>query len=318
MPSDIRSRMEEVMGEFPDVRKKVPLNARIVTSQQDNGIHRTLIAYDTERNDSCRAWVLRADTQSSERLGMLALHQTVRAGKDEPAGLAGSPDLHYGLELARRGFVTLCPDYPGFGESTVDPYALGYASASMKGVWNHHVAVDVLIEWAGVRPDKIGCIGHSLGGYNALFLAVFDSRINAVATSCGFTRFTWSNNEGRGTLGDISDWGTCAHMPRVAERYGNRCEGMPFDFPEVLAAICPRPVFINAPVGDFFRVEGVREAVDLARPLYVRQGVADRLVSIHPEGSHDFPETARWLAYSFLSRHLMNKESPETHADLHA
>lgn len=300
------SHMKEVLGEFPATARKVPLNVQVLQSHRENGIKRDLITYDTEPGDSSRAWLLAPDSASTERTGILCLHQTIRVGKDEAAGLAGSPNLHYGLELARRGFVTLCPDYPypGYGESTVDPYDLGYASAAMKGIWNHQIAVDLLIEWAGVRPDRIGSIGHSLGGYNTLLLAAFDPRIHTAVTSCGFTRFTWNNDEGKGRFGDISDWGVRHHMPRITERYGSRCENMPFDFPDVLAAICPRPLFINAPEEDFFRVEGVRETIELVRPLYARQGVADHLEVILPEGKHDFPDEARLKAYAFLDHHL--------------
>jgi hypothetical protein len=39
------------------------------------------------------------------------------------------------------------------------------------------------------RGERIGCIGHSLGGHNSLFTAVFDSRIKIVVTSCGFDAF---------------------------------------------------------------------------------------------------------------------------------
>ncbi len=36
---------------------------------------------------------------------------------------------------------------------------------------------------------RIGVIGHSLGGHNAIFTATFDERLKAVVTSCGFTGF---------------------------------------------------------------------------------------------------------------------------------
>jgi len=35
----------------------------------------------------------------------------------EPAGVSGDPTQDYALELAERGFVTISPDYPGFGAS---------------------------------------------------------------------------------------------------------------------------------------------------------------------------------------------------------
>src|SRR5436853_6972792 len=47
--------------------------------------------------------------------GILAIHQDGNTrpyayGKSEVAGLAGDPDLPYGLELCLRGDVVICPD----------------------------------------------------------------------------------------------------------------------------------------------------------------------------------------------------------------
>ena len=47
---------------------------------------------------------------------MLCLHHTVAIGKDEPVGLGMRENLQYALHLAERGYVTLAPDYPSFGE----------------------------------------------------------------------------------------------------------------------------------------------------------------------------------------------------------
>lgn len=66
---------------------------------------------------------------------------------------------------------------------------MGYASASMKAIRNNIAAVDVLVRRFDVDPTRIAAIGHSLGGHNAIFTAVFDRRIGAVVSSCGFTSF---------------------------------------------------------------------------------------------------------------------------------
>src|SRR5690606_31082300 len=110
----------------------------------------------------------------------LCLHQTVAIGKDEPVGLGNRPTLQYAKELAERGYVALAPDYPNFGEHKVDPYALGYASASMKAIWDNMRGVDLLISLPEVDPERIAAIGHSLGGHNAIYTGVFDDRIRAV------------------------------------------------------------------------------------------------------------------------------------------
>jgi hypothetical protein len=114
-----------------------------------------------------------------------------------------------------------------------------------------------------VDRKRIGSIGRSLGGHNSLFLAAFDPRVSAVVTSCGFTSFP------RYYGGDLTGWSHEGYMPRIAARYGKSPDRMPFDFPEVLASIAPRSVFISAPVRDTnFDVEGVRECVQAAGAVY--------------------------------------------------
>ena len=123
-------------------------------------------------------------------------------------------------------------------------------------------------------------------------------------SSCGFTRWTWNDDEGRGKPGDLTDWSHAGYMPRIKDRYGCRAENMPFGMEDVLGAIAPRPLFINAPTKDFMRVEGVRECVALIQPVYARQGDPDRIVCEHPDCAHDFPPPVRERAYRFIDRAL--------------
>jgi dienelactone hydrolase len=220
-------------------------------------------------------------------------------GKGEPAGVGGAKNLHYALELAERGYVTLAPDYPNFGDYKIDVYARGYASATMKGIWNHMRAVDLLQSLDEVDGKHIGCIGHSLGGHNSLFVAAFDPRIKAVVTSCGFNSFA------KYKKGDLTGWSHKGYMPRIADEYNKDPAKMPFDFTEILGALAPRAVFINAPLKDAnFEVSGVRDCVAAARPVYKLLDAADNLQVVYPDAEHDFPEEVRGKAYEFIDRHL--------------
>ena len=135
-------------------------------------------------------------------------------------------------ELANQGFVCLVIDYPlvHTREYSTDPYAMGYASATMKGIVNHRRGVDVLQSLPYVSRDAIGVIGHSLGGHNALFLASFDERVRAIVSSCGFNVFAIAG-------GDIRAWSSRPYMPRIKTIYGDDPARMPFDFTEVLAGL---------------------------------------------------------------------------------
>ena len=80
---------------------------------------------------------------------------------------------------------------------------------------------------------------------------------------------------------------------------------VPFDFPELIGALAPRAFFANSPLHDAnFEVEGVRVAIDAARPVYQLLGVSDRLVADYPDAQHTFPQAVRERAYAFLDRQL--------------
>jgi len=277
------------MGSFPRIPRP-PLDLRIEGREPAGGHTRVALSFVAEPGDRVPAWLLLPAKPLATGAAAICLHQTTRMGKDEPAGLGGKPDLHYAKELADLGFVSLAPDYPRFGANRTDAYAFGYASNTMKGIWNHSRAVDVLETVAGVNPRRIGAIGHSLGGHNSLFLAAFEPRIAAVATSCGFNSFH------KYMKGDLTGWSHAGYMPRIAALYGKSAARIPFDFTDVLDLIGPRPVFVNAPVGDSnFEVSGVRDVV-------AGRGWVE---AHYPEAGHDFPPDLRKLAYGFLERHLI-------------
>jgi dienelactone hydrolase len=293
--------MEEAMGRLPRPTKPVALDVQTLKEHTENGLIRRKLSYHTDRsNQRVHAWLLTpADKKQPRRPAVLCLHQTTPEGKDSPVGLADRPTLHYALELAKRGFVTLTPDYPSLGEYKYDFDADEYESGSMKAIYDNIRAVDLLQSLPEVDGERIGCIGHSLGGHNGLFTAVFDERIKAVVTCCGFT------SAHRYMGGDLHGWSGPRYMPRVATHYNFSPDKIPFDFHEVLAAIAPRGVFVVAPLhDDNFDVAGVRDVVKAVRPIYKLLGAADRLQVVYPDAAHDFPDAARRHAYNFLDEVL--------------
>lgn len=297
----ILTNMQAVMGALPDVSKKVPLDVKPLEEVKVGDLVRRKITYATESDDRVAAYLFLPPQSARERCpAILCLHQTVSIGKREPAGLGGNPNLHYALHLAQRGYVTLAPDYPSFGEHPhdFDPKH-GYVSGTMKAIWDNIRAVDLLQSLPEVDSDRIGCIGHSLGGHNTMFTAVFDPRIKVMVSNCGFTRFH------KYYEGKLAGWTSPRYMPLIASRYDNDPDKVPFDFTEIVAAFAPRPFLASAPVrDDNFDVSGVRETIAAARPIYELYGKSENLQANYPESTHDFPEDARDVAYRFFDRHL--------------
>lgn len=291
----ILANMVEVMGPLPDRSSLPALETEVVATEDLGDVIRKEITFVSEPGDRVPAYLLVPKGLNGKAPAMLCLHQTTKIGKGEPAGVGGIPDLHYALELARRGYVTLAPDYVNFGDYKFDPYRKGYVSATMKGIWNHMRAVDLLESLPEVDGGRIGCIGHSLGGHNSMYLSVFELRLKVVVSSCGFTSFFKYYN------GDLTGWSHRGYMPRVSERYGKDPNRMPFDFTEVVAALAPRAFFINAPTRDSnFEVSGVEDCVQAAAPVYALLGASGRLLAVHPDAEHAFPPDIREQAYAFV------------------
>jgi len=320
--------MEVVMGSLPDPSRRVPLDVQIESREETPDYIRIKLTYAAEPGDRVPALLLVPKSVALDASGvsgqsgrgrlpaMLCLHPTNPDGKAQTAGLVGQPTRHYGHQLAERGFVCLIPDYPSFGDykgydfkkqhtvparsiilgPTQEPL---YASGSMKAIWNNIRAVDLLETLGYVDIDNIGTIGHSLGGHNALFTAVFEPRLKAVVTSCGFTAFEDYYK------GDLKGWTSDRYMPRIFTAYASKPYNMPFDFHEVLAAIAPRGVYVAAPLADSnFENSGVRKCIAAAQPVFDLLGAKDQLVAEYPDCGHDFPDDVRERVYQWLEKQL--------------
>ncbi len=162
--------------EFDALLKRVqdvPFRDLLIVSYDSGSYVRRKITHAAEPGDRVPAYLVIPKQIEGRAPAMLCLHPTSPLGNAQIRGLDGRPSGFYAHELAERGFVCLPPDYPSFGDYEYDFRVAGspYASGSMKGMWNHIRAVDLLEAMPVVHPDRIGCIGHSLGGHNALFVA---------------------------------------------------------------------------------------------------------------------------------------------------
>jgi len=135
------------------------------------------------------------------------------------------------------------------------------------------------------KAPGFAAIGHSLGGHNSIFTAVFDSRIKVVVSSCGFDSFVDYYG------GNLKGWTQERYMPRMADYLG-RPQDVPFDFYELIAALGNRRVFVNAPLRDAnFKHDSVDRIAAAAKPVFKLLG--GTLTVVHPDSEHDFPDEAR-------------------------
>ncbi|MDG2125505.1 MAG: alpha/beta fold hydrolase [Verrucomicrobiales bacterium] len=263
---------------------------------------RRSISFDSGDGDRVTAYLYVPNdiVVGEKRAGIVAMHPTHEIGKGVVDGQGERPNREYGRELAELGYVVLAPDYVSFGErGGYDFGGDGYVSGTMKGIWDHLRCVDLLVETSEVDGGRIGAIGHSLGGHNAIFLGLYDRRVKVVVSSCGWTPFR-DYYEGR-----LSGWSGARYLPRIEAEYGADPGRVPFDFYGLVAALAPRAFFSNSPTGDGnFEYRGVEKVVPGARAIYSLYGVPEKLRLVFPECGHDFPEEVRFEAYRFLGREL--------------
>jgi acetyl esterase/lipase len=314
----ILAGMEEAMGKLPDRSKLVPLDVQVTEEIEQEGVARQTISYVAEimpggKPDRVTAYLwLPSERKAGKRLpAMLALHPTGALGKGIVAGMGPRPNRAYGLELAQRGYVVLAPDYLSFGDlAKYDFKNDPYISGTMKGIWNHMRSVDVLAARDDVDPERIGAIGHSLGGHNSMFVGVFDQRLKVIVSSCGWCPF----HDYYG--GKIAGWTSDRYMPLLRDKYDLSPDKVPFDFYEVVSALAPRAFFSASPMKDAnFDVVGVKKAIPVAQQVYDLLGASDRLQVRYPGCEHDFPNDMRREAYAFIDRileHQPTREIPES------
>ncbi len=241
---------------------------------------------------------------------MIALHQTVPQGKEEPMGLNGDPALAYGRELAEQGYVVLAPDAIGFGERQKDHPNAFYRSADAffarhphgsvlaKMAYDTQRAVDLLAQMPEVDQSRIGCIGHSHGGYGTLFAMLLDPRIQAGVISCGVSMLRSDPTPERW-------WRKTALLPRLGY-YEGRITQTPLDFHHWLALLAPRPLMLVAALNDAIFPNTVNLR-DVARDLRRVYQLYDAPHAFHHwifQGGHRFPRAARAAAYRLLPQAL--------------
>lgn len=299
--------MNQITGPLPGNEKRCPLNVT-VEEEADMGTYiRRAITYSSEPRSRTTAYLCipKAALAGKRAAAVLCLHPTDNVdGYKVVVGLGGRPHRQYASELAERGYVTISPSYVQLAKYQPDLQDLGYASGTMKAIWDNIRAMDLLDTMPSVRKGRYGAIGHSLGGHNAIYTAVHDDRIRVIVSSCGFDSFLDYYG------GNIKGWVQNRYMMRLND-YVTQPQNVPFDFYELIAALAPRPVFINAPLRDAnFRHASVDRIRDAALPVYGLYNARNNIRVEHPDSEHDFPDAVRMAAYDWIGRAVNAQQLP--------
>jgi pimeloyl-ACP methyl ester carboxylesterase len=307
-PEDFETKRQQIidgmlqgMGKLPERPQRNSLNGfgiSVVNEQVRGRYTKKTIHFKAAEGEVVHAFLYEPLDKSAgkTRPGIVGMHPTGASGK---ASFESWPLCNFPIELAMQGYVVIVPDYPDFGDSK--PYDFDsdrYDSGTIKGAFNHMTCVDLLQLHPNVDPAKIGTIGHSLGGHNAMFLAAFDDRIKIAVSSCGWTPFEYYETK----KGRLKTWALPRYMPPLESLFNSDHTKFPFDFHEVAAAIAPRVFFSSSPTNDgVFPGWGPKAAESHIRNFYRARGAEQAFQFHQPRAQHRFPWDTRQAAYRSMN-----------------
>lgn len=78
--------------------------------------------------------------------------------------------------FAQHGYATIMPDYRGYGgsDSGPNPMRIGYAIDVLNLIESLHLII-------GLDPERVGVVGHSMGGGITTYVMVLSDRVDAVS-----------------------------------------------------------------------------------------------------------------------------------------
>jgi hypothetical protein len=270
-----------------------PLKLEVLELSRQVDHVRQLIRYQVEKGVFVRAYLLLPNNPHPKRLGVVDLHPTTDDTIRQEAGVVGEPEKQLGLRLVQRGYAVICPENylwiqgkPRLKESVDELFAREPKWNGMaKMIWDGSRAIDVLIAGKHCDPERIGCIGHSLGAKEALYLAAFDHRIAAAISSEGGIGLTFSNWHDRWYLGQ-----------RI------QAEGFRRENHEVLALVAPRPFLLLG--GDGADGDKSWAFIERVLPVYRLLDAGDNVGMINHHRGHRFSPDMQRIAFDWLDRQL--------------
>ncbi len=281
--------------------------------EQLDGFTREHIRIDDGLFDEVTAYLLLPDPLPPTAPLILALHGhggyyaggAMTAGVTEgihPIALECAEALNYGygVELAKAGFIVICPDAFNFGQRllladmwpqrelcheyflALTPFGLTPLGLTL---WGHRRALDFGLSLPQCN-GAAGCVGLSFGGVVTIYLTAIEDRIKAAVCS-GAIHAKWESAAQKNAGCQAS------RVPAMSAW---------FDFPDVAISIAPRPVHYELMTLDrCFNFKSSKAAYETVKRGYSAWG-CDQNVSLQiAETDHRYDGTG---VADFFHRHL--------------
>ncbi|RPI60515.1 MAG: hypothetical protein EHM48_07115 [Planctomycetaceae bacterium] len=301
----LKARVLELLA-IPGLPRPAPQVRFVEEARQDGYIRRRGYMLAADGLD-VPFYLLEPDPRPAGPMGLCIAAHGHGPGKVIPAGIAiddasraliegGQRD--YGVQAAKRGYLTIVPDWRGMGELMLaeDIHRNKGNSCQQLSMRGMHMGRPLpgqrvsdamqFVDW-GLAQDNIDAsnvvmTGNSGGGTMTLFTAAIDSRITAAAPSCYFSTFADSIL--------AMDHCPCNFVPglfKVAE------------MSDLAGLVAPRPMLIIAGTKDtIFPIDAVRAGFAAARKIYTDANAADNLELYEGTAGHRYYSARVWNFFS--------------------
>lgn len=313
--SELRSRISkrilENFGESPFELKPSKNKFDVIEKYENHGLKHIRICYEVGGEFSSEAIIVLPENfnENKQYPAVVTIHGTNGTeGKYGMLDVEGVlPNREYGIELAKRGYVTISPDQYGYGTYMKDPsYANDYENFYQRyPKWSltsirllfHIRCVDVLMQLDYIKKDAIGAMGNSLGGCASMYLTAMDERIQASVLSTALCPCVTNIYRTEPRKPQLDPYQIKSMMK----------EGIPpWDHNDILALCAPRAIMCIEPINDPYNpyIMTTIDCVYKAWKVYNLLGEPQKL-SLHVHGDgHDTVPTVKEMAYNWLDRFL--------------
>ncbi|MCM1184004.1 MAG: alpha/beta fold hydrolase [Roseburia sp.] len=301
-----RATLSELIGlEKMDNVQLFPVTEETVTLE--NGIVREKVLIQSEQDVWVPMYILIPPVEDGEeavkRRVFIAPPGHQGAGKYSVAGCSEIPavadairkfNYDYGMQLARMGFVVICPDCRGFGERRDEKKQGDDEEAFLTSSCFHlaHMAEPLgetvigmctwdlmkIVDYVETRTEwdceNLSCLGFSGGGMQTLYFAALDERIRNVFISGYMYGF-------KDSLMILNGNCSCNYVPHLWEH---------FDMGDIGSLIAPRNLMIQSCRADHLNgprgLENVYEQLAIIKNAYRLFDAQEHIVHDIHEGGH--------------------------------
>jgi dienelactone hydrolase len=293
--ADLRDRLLTCLGgPWPE---PCDLKPKLRSKLGKDGYRIESVSYEVEPGDRVPAYLLIPDGVSDKNPapGIAVWHQHAgqwHFGKCEPAGVDGDPMHFTGVELAKLGYVVLCPDALCFEERQDSDleggnferfeflrWTVGGKCMAWKNILDMRRAVDYLCTRPEVQADRLGCYGHSMGSTHTWMVGPWEPRLKCLVGNCCLPTYA------------------AIHRKKILHCFPNFVPGL-FQFgdtPDICGLIAPRALHLNFGEKDGGSpIEEVREGVKTIAKAYEAMHAEDKFSYYIEEGAGHVLSPTMW------------------------